>query len=126
MYLFLSSSDCVDTHPDNNALDFTIDLLPFLDLKGKWECGLLEIEYKPSKKDMFLYCDLCDSSYVQGNYLPLLRFVKKCEIYEYPLFIPISREVVSHIRVYIRDAQGNIPSFSVQDLRCTLEIRKTR
>ena len=72
MLLYLSSSDCVDTHPDNTPMDFTIDFIPYLNLQGDWECGLLEIDYKPSKIDMFLYCDLCESSYVHGKYLPLL------------------------------------------------------
>ena len=125
MYLFLSSSDCGDIYPDNNPLDFTIDLFPILELKGEWECGLLEIDYKPSNIDLFLYCDLCESSFVHGNYLPLLRFVKKVSIYERPMFFPISREVVSRLRLYIRDAEGKVPSFNIKELKCTLEIRKS-
>ena len=121
MYLFLSSDDCTSIHPGNNAWDFTVELN--LHLQGQWECALTEIDYKGSPSELYVYSDLCADSFVTGKYLPVLRIVKKPTNFKKPYFIPVGQEFLNRIRVYIRTAEGQIPSFQPKRLRCTLRLR---
>lgn len=124
MYLFLSSTDCVASHPDNSAWDFTIDLKQYFHLKGKWECALMDIDYDGPPSQLFVFSDLCSDSYVTDSYLPLLRIVKKPATFKRPYFISIPRNFVDRLRVYIRTKDGQLPSFAPERLRCTLRIRE--
>ncbi len=124
MYLFLSSSDCQDSHPGNHSWDFTIDLKKFIQLKGEWECGLVDVDYTGPFGDLYVFSDLCSDSYVCNNYLPLLRIINNSQTFTKPYFIDVSRDFVDHIRVYIRTKDGRIPSFTPEVLRCALELRQ--
>jgi len=125
MYLFLSSSDSLDSHPDNNAWNFTVDLNECIQLKGDWECALMDIQYGGDCGELYIYCDLSMPSYALGKFLPLLRIVKKPLSYVVnPYFMPVSHNYISHIRVYITNKQGTKPSFTPKKLRCTLQLRQ--
>ncbi len=123
-YLFLNSEDSKSTQPLNEAFDFTIDLPQPLLLEGKWKCGLAEIGFSnPIGDELYVYCDICDYSYVTDSNKPILRIVRGSRLYTQPFFIPIINQHVSRIRVYIRDESGQIPSVVVQQSRCTLLLK---
>ena len=124
MHFFLSSKDCLDSHPNNHAWDFTIDIKSYIPLKGIWKCALMDIDYDGEKEeDLYIFSDLCAPSYVTSSHLPVLRVVNKPNPgFCYPYFIPVGRDFVDRIRIYIRTRTGNIPSFTPKILRCTLYL----
>ena len=124
MYLFLSSSDCKKSHPNNNAWDFTVDLTTYLQLNDIWECALTDINYAGDFGDLYVFTDLCASSYVNNSYLPILRVTSSASVFNAPYFIEIPRNFIERIRVYIRTRNGNPPSFTPEHLTCTLRLRR--
>ncbi len=123
-YLFLNSQDSKSTQPLNEPFDFTIDLPQPLILEGKWKCGLSEIGFSnPIADELYVYCDMCEYSYVKDSNQPILRIVRGSRLYTKPYFIPIVNQHVSRIRVYIRDEFGQIPSIAVERSRCTLLLK---
>ena len=102
MYLFLSPGDSKQAHPNNTPDDFIIDLNKCLKLDGvEWECALTELYYGGAKaQPMYIFSDICTSSYVHDRDLPVLRGQ-----FDNPYYIPLSREFISTIRIYIRDMQ---------------------
>ncbi len=124
MFLFLSSEDCLDTHPENNAWDFTVDFPKLLHTSGKWECALIEIECdSTTHEDLYVLCDICEYSSVNSRFLPLLRIVNSKGCYHIPYFMGVSRSVVSQLTIYIRNKQLQTPAFRPKSLRCTLQLR---
>jgi hypothetical protein len=126
MYLFLSPSDSIDTHPNNDCWDFTVTLPKTLNLTGKWVCALTEIVYsnKLKGKDLYVFCDLCEGCCVRGKILPLLRIAERPETYTKLYDMDVCLSQISHVRMYIRDRNLQIPSFSSETLRCALRLKK--
>ena len=123
-YLYLNSQDSQSTQPLNNAYDFTIDLPQPIIHNGKWKCALAEIIFSQSiRQDLYIYCDVCDYSYVRNTYGPILRIVKGSKVYAKPLYIPLKIQYLSRIRIYIRDENGQTPSDPLKQSRCTLLIK---
>ena len=72
MYLFLNSNDSKSLHPN-----FTVELPTPLELHGNWKCALAEILYSKSiGQKLYVYCDICEYSYIADGYKPILRIVK--------------------------------------------------
>ena len=124
MYLFLSSSDCNGSHPDNNAWDFTIDLQNDLYLNTDWECALMDINYNGDFGELYIYTDLCTPSYVNNAYLPLLRVINSAGQFAVPYFMRIPRNIIERIRIYIRSRRGQQPTLLPEHLTCTLQLRR--
>ena len=123
-YLFLNSQDSKSTHPLNNPYDFTIDLPQPLIHDGKWKCALAEIGFsQPIDQDLYVYCDICDFSYVNDSHQPILRIVRGSRLLTEPFFMPIINQHLTRIRVYIKDETGQIPSVALKQSRCTLLIK---
>lgn len=125
MFLFLSSDTCTNIHPSNNPWEFTIDLPKLLNVSGDWGCALTEIQYDGgNSEDLYVFCDICEFSCVNGALLPLLRVVNSPALFHTPYFIPISRDQVSQLCIYIRNKHLETPSFPVRTLRCTLQLQQ--
>jgi len=125
MFLFLSSLDCLQTQPANNAFDFIIDFPRIIRLEGKWSCALLDVEYNlPYSGDLYIYSDICGGSYVNNNFLPILRRIKDVGSYHNPYFIPVVCKEISQLRIYIRDVHNQVPSVASGELKCTLVLRQ--
>ena len=126
MYLFLSSKDSLHTHPSNTCWDFTVTLPKTLNLNGKWVCSLADIAYsnKLKGKDLYIFCDLCEGSCIQGKILPILRIVDRSETFIKLYDMDVSRSQISQLRLYITGSDLQKPSFSSESLKCTLRLRK--
>ena len=122
-YLFLDSEDSKSMHADNTAFDFVIELPQDLNLVGYWDCALTEISYSQPTTDLYIYCNIINYSYENDSYKPILRIVNGSDIFEKLYFIPITQQSIPRIHIYIRDKQGNTPSDSGQELRCTLALK---
>jgi hypothetical protein len=125
-YLFLSSSDSLDNHKNNTWYDFTIEFSNMLDFQGGWECALAEIFFDADvTENLFLYCDICEYSYVGSKLLPVLRLVNHNSIEFYNLiYMKVNNKEINRLRLYIRDKKNNIPSLDVKEVNCTLVFRK--
>ena len=95
-FLFLSSLDASQYHPDNTPEDFTVTLPNLTDLRGEWECALLEITV-PTTQDRVRYVcsDLIEDSHVRDTTFPVFRTLPpgKKVIYDTtdPTFYPCVR-----------------------------------
>ena len=124
MYLFLNSNDSKSLHPKNSPFNFTVELPTPLELRGDWKCALTEISYPKSiRQELYVYCDICEYSYIADGYKPILRIVKGSDIYNQLFYRPITNPFVSRIQIYIKYQTGNQPSVDVKSLRCTLKIK---
>lgn len=131
-YFFLSSRDSEKIYKQNNANDFIVELPVPLELDGRWECGLMDIQLSPTSfpKQLYVFCDLCNDSYVSNNKLPILRrllvrVMRDLNItFTIPYYMPIRRTQVKRIRIFIRDSHMQPVTFKRQDLKCTLHIRQ--
>ena len=129
MYLYLNSSDCLFTHPQNVPSDFTIDLPEPLHFDNeKYEIAVTEVLYKGKRTiDLYMFCNICDTTFVREKTLPILRIIRQPnEIFAVPYYIPIYQKNISTVHVYLRDKYYNPVSFSKDYLRCTLHIRTLR
>ena len=70
-FLFLSSLDASQHRPDITPADFTVTLPKPYDLRGEWECALLEITV-PTSQDRVRCSDLIEDSYVRDTTFPVL------------------------------------------------------
>ncbi len=125
MYLYLSSDNSKSTHPSNRPSEFTVELPRNLILNGAWEIALTEIYFQGEgdDKDLYIFTDICESSYVIDTLLPILRIIKKSGPLEILYYIKLSQDFVSELRVYIRTDGLEEPSFLTKTLRCTLHLR---
>ena len=124
MYLFLDSNDSKSSHPQNSAFDFIVELPRPLNLQGEWKCALVEIAYSASvDEDLYVFCDICEYSYIDDGYKPILRIVNGSDIFDKLIYIPITVPTAARIHMYIKDRKGNIPSVDITSLRCTLHIK---
>lgn len=82
MYFYLSNKDSSNIYPNNNNIDFTVDLAQPVILENidEWEIAVVEIDApfytKPGATDKvnyYILSDIADFSFVAGNNYPVLR-----------------------------------------------------
>lgn len=62
--------------PQNKPYDFKVHLLKPLNLTGKWMMSLVDFSTETSAlihEHIYLYCDICGDSIIDGSMHPLLR-----------------------------------------------------
>lgn len=130
-FLFCSLKDCINFHPENNSNDFIVKLPKTLHLDGDWECALLDVTFEnptPGRSKMInILTDLCDSSHINFQNLPILRRLLLHEgSYEFkqPFYIRIARDQIQRFRIYITYDQDSGSTLSMRTLYCTLNLRK--
>ncbi len=128
----------------NTQSDFTVDLGKTLHLPGQWRVQLLSFRCHLAPKDedsdekpcknLYVFSDLCESSFVQDQYLPVLgnfywnknndqkRTVE--EIVQHPYSLAVVPHQLQRIRVYIRNEKMTLPSFADQRSEVTLRLYK--
>ena len=127
IHLYLSSLDSLSAFPDNLWYDFTVLLPKPLDLQGVYSCALLEIDFdKKLNKDVYLFCDMCEYSYLRDGYQPILRVIQKTSVFTKLIYIPVKTSRINTIRIYIRDEEGQVPSLNVKSCRCTISLKNTK
>lgn len=85
----------------------------------------MDLHYEGTDTTLYIMCDLCSASFVMGNYLPVLRVVHRAHfVSNAPYFVPVSRDSVGHLRMYIRTEALEKPSFAPEKLTCTLQLKR--
>lgn len=100
-------------------------------LQESWTVELSEIYAtrinKTSKKELFVYCDICDTSVVGGQYRSLLRHVvldsNKNQIFPIPYPISLRIQEIEKLRLDIRDKDNNPATFLTGEVILTLIFR---
>ena len=130
MYIFLSSTDSIQTHPLNDATDFTITLPHPIDLRnGKWSCSLIDIDTDDKDGEsgrITVFCDICECSYVNDSMLPILFVGREFAPIARPLRISARSVIVSQIRIYLKGSIVDEHSFASKTVRCTLQLKEKR
>ncbi len=126
MYFFLNSTDNLQDFPQNFSWDFVSRLGNYTKLRGTYEIALLDISFTgKSAQDLYVYCDIVEPNYVGGSYKPVLRRIKQARSsgFPFPYYIRVDTDVLSHIRICIRQADGSLPSFHSESLSCSLHLK---
>lgn len=128
-------------YPNNTFFDFTSKILDPISLdRNKYEMAILEIFWSSSKlsgentlepstglpnTELYVMTDIVTKEVQVGqSYLPLLRVVTEPTTFREPYYLPLSRDYIDTIRIYIRNPDGLAPDFEVGGMRCTLKIRR--
>lgn len=126
-HLYLSSGDSLETFPDNKWFDFTVLIPNGLHLDGKYVCALIEVYFNIKlTSEMYVYSDLCEYSYIQDTYRPIMRIVRKTSVFTKLIYLPVKTSRVGTIRIYIRDKNNNIPTLAAKEMRCTILLKKKK
>lgn len=131
-YFVFNSSDSKEYFP-NTPYRFRVKLSHRLQLDGLWMLALAELRF--GKLDLSninnfnidVMCNLCNSSYVGDDFIPLLRRVDLRDGPNYQFnqlfFVPVIVKDVSTVEIYIKCTQGTPQSFLKEDVNLTLLLR---
>lgn len=117
-HLFISSTDSLDFHQTNSSFDFTVELPQTL--TGSYKVALAEFYCTNQLEDLYVLSDVCEQSYCLDQMLPLMRIVHQPGECSNMYFLKVTRSDVQRIRIYIRNADLEIPSTDIGRVRCTL------
>lgn len=120
---------------DNKPYDFRVQFNRQLQFDGYWMVGLTEISVtsvlqKGNCKELFIYCNVCQESFVGTQEVPLLRRVYLTEtencniIYDSTYYVPMKLSELRYLHVYIRDSKGQPSSILEGDVTITLHFKK--
>lgn len=130
--MVLKSSDSASLYSTNKPWDFRVRLPRSLPLTGKWTVEMTEFcndkLKRSSIKEIFVYCSSCDVTIVGESQTPLLRRIylenTKNQIFLYPYRIPLRTNNIDHLHIYIKDKNGEDPSFLSGESTVTLVFRQ--
>lgn len=143
-YLFISSSDGIQSSPLNVYHDFTVTLPKFIKLppnsdsgdRLKWSVALCDIYIQgvqfPNKYfNIAVMCDIIEQSYLKGGYAPVLRILPGEQADGASLYttyhIELSTYSFSSIRIFLSELAGkSLPAHTSSSvLSCTLHFQAT-
>ncbi len=131
--LFLCSTDSSKLYPNNTSSEFIVELGQTYELDGEWTVELTEIRCaldNSKAKQLYVYSNLCEPSYVQNKYSPLLRNIslssprKTIEQFHNSYAIKVAHSQLQRVKIYIRDENNKPASFSKDPLYITLRLKK--
>ena len=128
-YLFLSSDDSKNYHPDNVGHMFTIELPERVKLEGTWEVAICDIHTEdPLSETVYLYSDISEYNYIKNSLKPVLRMIFPSNINHmiFPVryYVLIRPKTLGRIKVYIRDRAKNIPNSLSERVELTLHLKR--
>jgi hypothetical protein len=132
-YLYLSCNDSNTLYPNNRGNDFTVSLLRNISLPGPWECGLKEFDFKgksASPNMMYITCDSCERSYVNNDYMSLLRRIVMpringvfSETFPDTYYKRVTENELSDITISIRGRKGPYKGLDNKSVSCVLHFK---
>lgn len=130
-FLFCASNDCLKFNPENNSHDFLVELPQTLHLEGEWECALVELLCDTLNleqlKVVVLMSDLCSSSYIDYQRLPVLRrfLLSRGSIpITTPFYVPLTRDQIQRFRIDLSYGELINSTLPIKTLYCTLHLRR--
>ena len=130
LYLFLSSDDSKNYHPDNVAHTFSIELPERVKLEGAWEVAVCDIHTQnPLSETVYLYTDISEYNYIKSSLEPILRMIFPSNsnhvIFPVRYYVPVRPKSLGRIKVYIRDRDKNIPNSLSERVELTLHLKRS-
>lgn len=120
IYIYLSSTDSTNVFPDNNSFDFTVDLNR--NISGRFLVALSDFYCENFNEPLYIFCDIVNTSFIHGQYLPALRLVHANGEAINLQYHKASRNSIQRIRVYIRDKDLKLPSLPIGRVSCVLKL----
>lgn len=143
-YMFINSSDNIETHPNNCYYDFTITLpkiyhIPKVNQSGQqivWRVALCDINLSnvailETAFNIAVMTDLVEQSYLKGGFAPVLRILPANSAQAASLYtvyyISTVKQSFSTIRIYLQELSGKSFPFKTEDtsLSCCLHFQAT-
>ena len=119
-YVFVASTDSLDYHPSNVPHDFTVELPDTI--IGKYSCVLLDFYCLNITEELYVFCDICEQSYVKDHKLPLMRIITHTGEVTIPYYTPVTRRNIQRMRIYIRNKDLEAPALDIGPVRCTIGL----
>lgn len=122
-YVYIESDDSDSYFKDNEHCKFKIHLKYPLMLPGTWKVGLvafyttINTRQKLNSSTLYLYCNFCKESLVQGELRKLLRNIpmtkqnKWQHSFQNVYYVPVSSEEILEMEFYIKTKDGQLASF---------------
>ena len=130
-YIFANSKDSTSYFPNNDAVDFSLQLPETIHLKGVWTCSLRNIRCTTTPNtDLYVFCDAVEESYVRNTKLPILQMVHSEEDgnivchFDGSICMKVTRTELNTLRIYIKTFTQHKPSFISEPLTCTLHFQR--
>ena len=119
IYVYVSSEDSLNFHPENNPSDFTVELPEIINFKCNWVIALTEIYIRDDVAiPLNIYCDICEQSIQKGELKPILKVIyPDCIQFSNLHYIPIKVSSISRLRFSIKggvSGEENVLSKPVQ------------
>ena len=121
MYLFISSEDSNELNPANTSYDFTVTLPQTIN--GSFEIALAEMTYTSHNEDLYVFCDLCEHSFVKDSMLPILRAVTGVGGYQNLFYHKVTRNSIQRVRIFITNKKLEHPSQDIGPVHLLLILR---
>ena len=133
--MILSSTDS-SNYFNNSPNNFTVQLNRQVQFDGYWVVAVTDFNIKNYKQnktnehEIFLYCDICQETFVGGREIPLLRRIvlnsdqKTNIIFTTPYYIPLKVSQLQQIKIYIKNRKGDPVSFQTEEVTLTLHFKK--
>ncbi len=129
-YVTLASTDSVLYYAENKPSNFKVRLQSPLIVENNWLVGLTELQVHSDKvSNIYIYSNICTSSFVGERKLPLLRRTAVHEgwinsQFGHIYYIPVKQEQIEVIQLYINDENDKEAAFLTHTLYATLHIIK--
>ena len=129
MYLYLTSDNTI--YQENGPSNFTVRFNSPIILQGQWEVGLVDITGYPSVSGVYyIFSDLCETNLINSESYPILRKIITSQSFLHYafspiLYVPVCKNVIESVRIYIKDASLQDQSEFKRVLHCTLQLRQT-
>ena len=134
-YMLVSSDKSIDYFPQNKPCSFSIYLKKLFQFEDNWSVALCEISTFQTfnvPTQLYIYSNICQGTYIDGDLLPLLRCVsydkknKSTKTFFRPYYIPISKQAVTSISFYINDINQHPASVLIKPVTITLHFKQTK
>lgn len=108
--------------------DVITELATPLEVEG-YGCGVIELTGKVRsgfREDLYLCCDICEESFIDGTKMPILRMLDRYSNGEikndinHVIWLKVMRPTINSVRLYIADRYGKIISVEDNEVNCTL------
>ena len=135
MYVYVDSAASLEYFKENKAVDFRVKLAKQLTLQGSWEVAVVNVGFPAITSNykaqiIYINSSICQDSVLNGTLQPILSSVHRKEfrkghvVFSPPSYVRVNTDQLTVLRVYLRDSEGQSPSFHSGALYCTLHFRK--
>mgnify|MGYP000216593981 CR=1 FL=1 len=132
--IVLRSSESQNLFPDNKPYSFTVELPKWLNFPDMSSCILQLSEFYASgvgndtQKELFVFCNVCETSVVGEQYRPLLRRIflegDKNHIFLRPYEVPIKDNGFRSLSFEIKDKDYQPAFLLTGEVSMTIEFKQ--